>query len=581
MTPLVVRVDDRVLRLERDSVIRIGRAIEADLVLTAGSVSRQHAELRPVNGTWVLVDTGSQFGTYVEGRRITEYPIVVQTIVRCGPEATFVIAPEPVASADLRAPSHAPAPPPPPSVLLEEPTQPPTPRQPTPRQPTPGQPNAPAPPPPGPPRQEPDGLEQTVVLAAQPGGGSAQSRSGPDLLVVAEGREHRFRHPADITVGRHPEADVPISDPACSRLHGRIHATPGAWVYTNASNAGTFRGGRRMGTTQFDERLELRLGHPVAGPQLTLVPILSAAEEEQRFARQRRNRRLGIAAIVAAAVVAAVVLVVASVLGATLLVGDDGQPGREDAPQTGVDAESLDELTELELESAKAAVVKITAESYDLDDPSRTRFDYGGSGSIIRSDGLILTNAHVAAPESEGLVEQYGEDAAIADPEYVLISVTDGMTDTTSEPLYRARVVEADGYLDVAVIQIYANADGSALEGELDLPTVEIGDSADLRSGDDISVLGFPGVALSEDTVTVTRGVIATLVHDPGLGEVAEFDTDARISPGNSGGMAIDNDARLIGVPTATFADSGVTSGRIRAVDVVKDVIESAEAATD
>ena len=88
MSPLVVEVDGRVLRLEGSSVIRIGRAIDAEIVLTAGSVSRQHAELRPVDGLWVLVDAGSQFGTYVNGVRVVEHTIRDRTVVRCGPVAS-------------------------------------------------------------------------------------------------------------------------------------------------------------------------------------------------------------------------------------------------------------------------------------------------------------------------------------------------------------------------------------------------------------------------------------------------------------------------------------------------------------
>ena len=577
MSPLVVRVDGRVLRLDQDRVIRIGRAIEADIVLTAGSVSRLHAELRPVDDVWVLVDTGSQFGTYVEGRPVRELPITGPTLIRCGPEApgsTLTVIPEEMAALE---PAHAPAPPPPVGVPAGPP--PPAPPPPPTSLPLADDPTRPPPPPgrrpSGPPAQlPPPEWDQTQVFAVQPAapvapGAPPPARSGPDLLVVADGREHRFRHPALVTVGRQPASVVQITDPACSRDHGRISAVPGGWVYTNASNEGTYRDGRRIGTTTFDDRLDLRLGHPVAGPKLTLVPILSAAEEERRIARRRRNRVLKWAGVSLAALLAAVVLVVAAVVVTNRLVDGGGGDGHVGQP----------ELTSSELESAKAAAVKITAKSYQLDDPSKSLFEYGGSGSIIRSDGLILTNAHVAAPESDGLVEQYGEQAAIADPDYLLISVTNGMTDTTSAPLYRARVVSADGHLDVAVVQIYANADGSDLDGPLDLPTVDIGDSSDLRSGDPVTVLGFPGVSESKDTVTVTSGGIATLVHDD-QGEVAEFDTTARISPGNSGGMAIDDDAKLIGVPTAILSDSGVTSGRIRAIDILKGVIQQAEDST-
>ena len=389
-------------------------------------------------------------------------------------------------------------------------------------------------------------------------------RTGPDLLLVAEGREHRFRHPTPITVGRRSDCTVVIGDPACSRVHGRIDPVPGGWTYTNLSNEGTFHDGRRVTTTRFDERLGLRLGHPVAGPELTLVPILSAAEEERRIARRRLGRRLAILGGIAAAL-----LLVAGAIGVAFLVGRD-EPVRRDGGGTDV------------LEAAKAATVKITADSHSLDDPSSTG-TYHGSGSIIRSDGLILTNAHVAEPEAPGLAEKYGDEVRIANPDYLLISLTDGMTDTNAPAAYRARVVEADGNLDAAVVQIYAQADGKPLDGKLDLPTVPIGSSGDLRAGDSVKVLGFPAVAGDGKSITVTTGVISTVLDDPDLGPRSELDTDARIAPGNSGGMAINEDGELIGIPTSLFADEGstVTSGRIRSIDTVKDLIEKAEAETD
>lgn len=577
---LLVEVEGRTLRLTEARAHRIGRAIEADVVLTAGSVSRQHAELRPYGDGWMLVDTGSQFGTFLDGCQVSETPILGRVTVRCGPQAAgaeLVVTP-------ISAPTSSPP----------EPTGPPPP---------PVQPAQPAPPaappgvPPVPPSVRPVAapafpeIDQTQVLAAtraEPADGApATPRTGPDLLLIAEGREHRFRHPARITLGRLPESTVVLRDPSASRRHGQIEGVPGAWIYTNLSGEGSFVGGRRVTTLRFDDRVGLRLGHPVAGPEVTLVPILSALEEERRIRRRRLRQRLAIAGAGAAAVLLLVGAAVAGVLVVTddrgMSIARDSSSGAPDASAALIDPDTPGELAEDELDAAKAATVKISAESHLLSDPSQTPIAYGGSGSILREDGLILTNAHVAAPEAPGIVEQYGQDEAIADPDYLLISLTDGMTDTSAPAQYRARVVEADGRLDVAILQIYARADGSDLDAEPDLPTVPLGTSADLRAGDDVTILGFPAVAGAGDSITVTTGVISTVINDPELGPRSELDTDARIAPGNSGGMAIDNAGQVIGIPTSLYLDrsSPVTSGRIRAIDAAKDLIEEAEAEVD
>lgn len=609
MSALVVEVDGRVLRLEGKPVYRIGRAIEADVVLTAGSVSRQHAELQASEFGWVLVDNDSQFGTYVDDERVTEYPVERAISVRCGPPAEGAsLRIIPAAQYDAAATPAVPASVPPTAPPLAAPPPPPMPA-PGPPSRIPPMPSLPdeltmppmssAPPPDpsarfAPPGARPAGApglppaipgnDATQVLAAAPRpqagpqgyAGPPVQRTGPDLLLVAEGREHRFRHPTQITVGRRSDSTVVISDPACSRVHGRIDPFPGGWAYTNLSNEGTFAEGRRVTTRRFDERISMRLGHPVAGPELTLVPILSAAEEEKRIARRRWGKRL-----VIGGAAAAVLLLIAGVLGIALLVGrdDDGDKTADGGPPSG--SSSMGALTGEELDAAKAATVKISAQTHLLSDPS-SMGDYHGSGSIIREDGLILTNAHVAEPEAEGLNDQYsGEE--IANPEFLLVSLTDGMTDTNAPAAYRARVVEADGHLDVAVIQIYANADGSDLDGKLDLPAVPIGSSGELRAGDDVTVLGFPAVAGAGESITVTTGVISTVLNDPDLGPRSELDTDARIAPGNSGGMAINNDGELIGIPTALFSDrdTTVTSGRIRSIDVVKELIDRAEDEVD
>ncbi len=560
MQSLLIEVDGRALRFDAPRLLRIGRSIEADVVLAAGSVSRQHAELRPVENGWVLVDSGSQYGTYVDGRRVTEHRIAGQVTVQCGPPAagsTLRITPDPVASAPAPAPVSAPMPvpvPAPPSAPV---------------------PSAPAAPvsdrPPG---QTPPGggYDETFILAAPPPGppGLGPARTGPDLLIVAEGREFRFRHPATLTVGRRPESDVVITDPVCSRVHGQVAARPGGWTYTNNSQEGTFLNGRRVEQHPFHETVKLRLGHPVAGPELSLVPILSAAEEEQRFARKRRNRTL----VWVGAGLAAVVLIGGTITAAVLLSGDDdgGSSGGGNG-DSDVAVDTMEALTDEELDTAKAATVRLSAETTDL---SGAPVEYSGSGSIIDESGLILTNAHVAAPESEGLNDQYGDEDQIRNPEYLLVALTQGGDDRPADPEYRARVVEADGNLDAAVIEIYADEDGNELDEGLDLPTLPIGNSDEVRTGDDVTVLGFPGISQS-GAVTVTKGVVSTFIPSEEYGPRSEIDTDTRIAPGNSGGAAINNNAEIIGIPSAYFSEgTPIVSGRIRPINLVTDLIESA-----
>ncbi|MDP2773516.1 MAG: trypsin-like peptidase domain-containing protein [Nocardioides sp.] len=544
MPSLRVQVDDRTLDIDPPRLLRIGRANESDILLTGDSVSRVHAELRPTRGGWVLVDVASAYGTFVDGERVTELQLTRPTTVRCGPEgqgSSFTVTPFPG-----EVPVQGATPPAPP----EPPSPPPAPAGP---QPSPG-----------------SGFENTMVVAATqrlgPVPGVSAPRSGPDLLVSAEGREHRFPHPANVTIGRLPDSTIVLRDRAASRLHGRLDAVPGGWSYTNVSGEGTFLDGRRVERHQVTGRVALRLGHPVAGPELVVVPILSAQEEERRIARTRWGRRLKVG--VAAAAVLAVVT--GGVTAAVLLSGDDDPPVSQPTPSA-----STDVLTGDELDSAKVATVLIGAESEDI---FGNPVSWSGSGSIIGSDGMILTNAHVAEPEADGLEQQYGP-SEVTDPDYLQIALIENANDSAAAPAYRARVVVSDGFLDASVIQIYATIDGEELDGPLDLPTLPIGDSDELRTGDDVTVLGFPGISGSAG-VSITRGVISTFLDDPRLGDRSEIDTDARIAPGNSGGAAIDNDAEIVGIPSATFSQEGssVVSGRIRSINAVKPLIAQAQA---
>jgi len=66
---------------EPESVIRIGRSTDNDVVLYSAVVSRHHVEVRPKGSEWEVVSLGAN-GTYLEGKRISQIPVVDGMIIR-------------------------------------------------------------------------------------------------------------------------------------------------------------------------------------------------------------------------------------------------------------------------------------------------------------------------------------------------------------------------------------------------------------------------------------------------------------------------------------------------------------------
>lgn len=173
----------------------------------------------------------------------------------------------------------------------------------------------------------------------------------------------------------------------------------------------------------------------------------------------------------------------------------------------------------------------------------------GGTGFVISSDGLILTNRHVVADN---------------DAEYQVV-MSDGKN-------YAAKVLAVDGILDAAVLKIEASG----------LPVPSLGDSEKLETGETVIAIGN---SLSEYRNSVTKGVISGInrrvVAGDGTGqsEVLEeaLQTDAAINPGNSGGPLIDLRGDVIGMNSA-INRSGQSIGFAIPIDAAKVVIDSVKA---
>ena len=145
-----------------------------------------------------------------------------------------------------------------------------------------------------------------------------------------------------------------------------------------------------------------------------------------------------------------------------------------------------------------------------------------GSGVIVRSDGLILTNNHVI---------QGGQDVVVA---------------LADKREFKAKVILADSRTDLAVLKIDTHGEK--------LPTVEFGDSDRLQVGDLVLAIGDPfGVGQ-----TVTMGIVSALARTEIGASNAQFfiQTDAAINPGNSGGALVTTDSKLAGINTAILSPS-------------------------
>jgi serine protease Do len=166
-----------------------------------------------------------------------------------------------------------------------------------------------------------------------------------------------------------------------------------------------------------------------------------------------------------------------------------------------------------------------------------------GSGFIVGSDGIILTNAHV-----------------VRDAQEVMVKLTDRRE-------YKAKVLGSDPKTDVAVLKIDAH----------DLPVVALGNAKALSVGDYVLAIGSPfGFEQS-----ATSGIVSAKGRSlPGDGYVPFIQTDVAVNPGNSGGPLFDANGAVVGINSQIYSQTGGYQGLSFAIPIdvalqVKDQIVS------
>jgi len=147
-----------------------------------------------------------------------------------------------------------------------------------------------------------------------------------------------------------------------------------------------------------------------------------------------------------------------------------------------------------------------------------------GAGIVVSASGRILTNAHVAGDDVAPVAETFGGDSLDSE------------------------VLRTNEELDLAVLQTAKSPVHWEPVSVEPCPLPEV--------GSDVYVIGHP-VGMGW---TVTRGVVSATRKAGEVGPTELIQTDAAISPGNSGGPLLDHDGRLLGVVSSKLAGPGIES---------------------
>ncbi|MGW7428941.1 S1C family serine protease [Streptomyces sp. NPDC054861] len=333
-----------------------------------------------------------------------------------------------------------------------------------------------------------------------------------------------------------PQPPHPPYDPAYDRTYGTAYeaAAPGHGgpVVTEPGTT-VWPGGGHGGQVP-----------PPAGP-----PVALAAPAPVPAARPHRRARRGVGLMAAVAIAAAAIGGGAATLVQQLTA--DGAP-TAGSGVSGTNVSASDKGTVAGVAKAVSpSIVEISATS--------AAGKSTGSGVIITGDGEIVTNNHVISGATQ-----------------LSVRLSDGRT-------YAAEVVGTAPDKDLALIK---------LKGASGLKAATLGDSDDVKVGDEVVAIGSPEGL----TGTVTSGIVSALdrdvtvakdegdqgqgqqQYDPRQGWPFEFggrefngdtgsskttykaiQTDASLNPGNSGGALIDMNGRIIGINSAMYSPSAAT----------------------
>lgn len=176
-----------------------------------------------------------------------------------------------------------------------------------------------------------------------------------------------------------------------------------------------------------------------------------------------------------------------------------------------------------------------------------------GSGVIVDRRGYILTNYHLIKQpeiieENKGGALQF-DWHVISPPETIYVFLNrNGATKTEFEKEHIACLVGKNEEADLAVIKVSSKEDN--------LPEAILGDSAAMKKGESVIVMGYPlqGLLRNDQSTSVSPSFTTGIVSDIRMiNGINCIQTDASMNPGNSGGPLVNTKGEVVGINTSKF----------------------------
>lgn len=259
-----------------------------------------------------------------------------------------------------------------------------------------------------------------------------------------------------------------------------------------------------------------------------------AAEEEAAAKKEKRQRTRNERVIIALLALIFIICTALGVIGIVKGITDSNDSVvkiyqdnivlyKESKPEGANDVSNfVDENGKYTTEGVASAVRPSIVEIYTYSDSLHTSLAGTGSGVIISEDGYIVTNAHVLQADGYHQIITYDDET------------------------YNAKIVGRDSKTDIAILKVEAD----------NLQAATLGDSDEVIVGEQVMAIGNPAGLSGTVTSGIVSAVNRKIKADSTGFEMNCIQTNADISPGNSGGALVNMYGQVIGITSSKYVSS-------------------------